>query len=131
MDDLDRLSSDFEKARTATKRAVSKVVLDYGEKVADSARQLVPVDTGDLRDSIFVTGASKTVKDSEGNKAKALLSAAAGDLRVDVVAQDWKAGFIERGTVKKAPRPFLSPAFDQHVEGFVTEVLEIAGDSLW
>lgn len=126
MDDLDRLSSDFEKAQTQTKRELSKIVLDAGEKVASDARALAPVASGDLRDGIEVYGASKKM-----GGVKIGLSAAAGDLSVEVVSTAWYSHFVERGTSRHGPKPFLGPAADRHTEKFVADVLEIAADSLW
>lgn len=133
MDDLDRLSSDFEKAQTQTKRDLSKIVLDAGGKVASDARALAPVGaTGDLRDGIEVYGASKTLKNPYGGKGlKVGLSAAAGDLSVEVVSTAWYSHFVERGTSRSAPQPFLGPAFDSNVEKFVKDVLDVGATSLW
>lgn len=131
MDDLDRLSSDFIRAQKNSKRLVSEVVLDSGEKMASSMRQRAPVASGDLRDSIGVFGASKTVTDPYGGKTKVPLSAAPGDLSVEVGPTVWYAHFPERGTSRQAPKPYAAPAFDEHVEDFVAKVLDVAADNLW
>lgn len=115
MDDLDRLSSDFQKAQKQTKRLISEVVLDYGDKVAGSMRELAPVGaSGDLKASITVA-----------------LSAAAGDLSVEVGPEVWYAHFTERGTSRQPPQNYAGQAFDRHVDGFVDDVLAIAADNLW
>lgn len=117
MDDLDALASDLGKARQATDRFVSKVVLDYGDKIADTMRQNAPVASGELRDSIGAEVAGRGVF--------------AGGISVDVGPTVWYAHFPERGTSRQSPRPYAGPAFDQHVEGFVREIFDVAADNLW
>ncbi len=124
MTDIDRLSSDFEKAQKQTKRLVSEVVLDTGEKIAGTMRELAPVGaTGDLKGTIAVFVA--------GRKASMTWHAAKGDLDIEVGPTVWYAHFPERGTAHHAPRPYAGPAFDRHVEGFVKDVFDAAADNLW
>jgi HK97 gp10 family phage protein len=121
--DLDRLSSDFVRAQKQTKRLVSEVVLDTGDQVADTMRELAPVASGDLKATIDVFQA--------GRNAAMTMHAAPGDLSVDVGPTVWYAHFPERGTSRQSPTPYAGPAFDRHVEGFVRDVLDVAADNLW
>lgn len=63
------------------------------EDIATDARRLAPVLTGDLRNSIDVLGVSNGVG-----------RVGAGDASVDYAA------YVELGTRKMAPQPFLRPA---------------------
>lgn len=58
-------------------------------KIADKAKRIVPVDSGDLQDSI------EPLVNSEG---------------MFVVANTDYADFVERGTSKMAAQPYLRPA---------------------
>lgn len=68
------------------------------KNAADRAKQLVPVDTGDLQDSI------EGVVDFDRRGFVG---------RVD--AHDFKAKWIEFGTVRRPARPFLRPALEAEV----------------
>lgn len=74
-------------ARAAVKRTA--------DDIANTARQLVPVDTGALQDSI------ESSSISIGYEAEV------------TVGEDY-AGFVEFGTRKMAAQPYLGPAIDAH-----------------
>lgn len=69
------------------------IVSAIGERVAQSARELCPVDTGALRDSIEVS--------VQGNSAV-------------VSANTDYAAYVEFGTSKMPARPYLVPALIQN-----------------
>src|SRR5690348_3671707 len=73
------------------------------EKVADIARELVPVKTGFLQSSIIAVHFAKSS-------------------RVDVRAK--YAGYVEFGTWKMAAQPYLRPAIDQHQREILNAVAE-------
>lgn len=79
---------------------------EIGERVAEGARERVPVDTGSLRDAIHVEA------DSEG---------------VRVIAGDSDAFYghiVEHGGAKTPAQPFLTPAFEverEHLDDVVRE----------
>ena len=84
------------------------------ETVADEARAIVRVDTGQTRDSIRV------VKGTENRKGESPYYVLAG-------LQEHRAAlFLELGTVKMPPYPFLRPAlertYDAQHRGFVNTV---------
>lgn len=66
--------------------------------IADLARQFVPVDEGDLRDTIRVT--------PKPGSGKGQYSVAAGNKDVNY------AGFVEFGTVDSPAQPYMRPAHD-------------------
>ena len=81
------------------------VNLTYAMKVRDTARDLVPFDTGRLHDSIAVVDRG---------------------LATDIVADAPYAGFVEFGTVRMAPRPFLRPAMRKHRKGYRQALLNVS-----
>jgi HK97 gp10 family phage protein len=74
------------------RRRVSQALGETAQESASIARQLSPVDTGQLRDSIFY--------EQEG------------ELRFAVGAAADYAQFVEEGTVYQEPQPFLRPAVE-------------------
>ena len=80
------------------------------EEVADKMRALVPVEEGDLKASITVTpplGTTPAYAEGGGRRTagpnQALVTAGAPKVR--------HGHFMEFGTVKMAPRPFMRPAW--------------------
>jgi HK97 gp10 family phage protein len=71
--------------------------------IRETATADAPVDDGELRDSIQET--------DDG-----------------VVATAPHARFVEDGTYKDPPQPYMGPATDQHEPEFVEDLAEAAGD---
>jgi len=107
-DDLDR-SVD----RVGAQRA--KAVRDTADAIVATARRLVSVDTGRTRSSIGY--------DLEGDGRSAAMTAVIGPTT-------FYARFVEHGTAKAPPRPFMAPAADQHENEFVDVISDIGGDLL-
>ena len=85
----------------AKSRSAPKKVAD---KVANTARRLVPKDTWNLHDSII----TESVR--YGKQA-------------DVLVLANYAAFVEYGTYKMAAQPYLAPAFEQHAEELGVEIM--------
>lgn len=83
-------------APTRARAAETKV----GAAVKETAVETVAVDEGELRDSI----------EQEGGEVRATAR---------------HAPFVEFGTYKDAPQPFMGPALDEHEDEFVDEVGDI------
>jgi HK97 gp10 family phage protein len=79
-------------------QAVAGAVRETAVEIADRARALAPVRTGHLRDSIEATET--------------------GPYEWDVAANADYAQFVELGTSRMAPQPFLLPAAQQARAGF-------------
>lgn len=69
--------------------SISEIIAAGAEAVSESAKSICPVDTGALRDSISVS--------MEGNRAK-------------ISANTDYAAYVEFGTSKMAPQPYLVPS---------------------
>lgn len=105
------------------------------KKVQRTARELAPVDSGDLRDAIRISSARpKTSRvDSAvvgiviaGMTAKAkqarVAAAAFNESQTKRLPPSRRWHFIELGTKHQAPRPFLRPALDQNAQAVVDDL---------
>ena len=117
VDGIDEVVRDFTFRAVAVQPAAAKVVVSSAEKLAQKMRDLVPVDEGDVLDSI--TSDSHATIDGSGVYADAGPDPAANK-------HAFIARFLEHGTVKMAPRPFIQPAADQTLESFGAAMKAIA-----
>lgn len=85
----------------ARSRSAPKKVAD---RIAATARQLVPKDTWQLHDSIQAISI-RTGKEAE------------------VVALTDYAAFVEYGTYRMAAQPYIGPAVEQHAEELGAEIM--------
>ena len=107
MSDLTRFAEDLrETADTLTRRA-SQVVRKAALDTMADAKTLAPVDTGNLRNSI--TTDTRT-----------------GDLRAVVEATASYSAYLEWGTSKMQPQPFMRPAQDRNTEPFMDAIAQLA-----
>lgn len=96
---------------TTRASVVTAALESGGEVIAEEARRLVPVRSGNLRDSIGV---------ATGGLNYSALSLKKGGISVQVGPRQGRGephdGFyghmVEFGTVNMAPQPFMRPAFD-------------------
>lgn len=119
-----------------------RVALAKGAKrIRDRARQMAPVRTGALRNNIIMIR-DRSPQRSGGNErylvgvrggAKAKYADTKRNRRQGRVGAEYNKSsetyywrFIEFGTVKMSPKPFLRPAFEQEAQG----VLDGMGDDL-
>lgn len=99
---------------------IRQALHDGGEVIAAEARRLAPVDTGTLRDSIQVTDerdASLYGRPNAGDGISVYVGPVGSTEDGDV----FYAKFIEFGTTRHGPQPFLRPA----IEGKAQEAGEI------
>lgn len=82
--------------RLSRDEPVRLVLQERAEEVAEEARRLAPVDTGAFRDSIT----PEVFKERSGFRAR-------------VVAYDWKAHFIEYGTIRRPARAPLRRSLER------------------
>jgi HK97 gp10 family phage protein len=93
--DLDKLISDLGEAGPKTEALTDKVIRKTGFDTVAGAQSLAPVDTGNLKNSIGV--------DFEHLGFEAGPTANYG-------------GYVEYGTSRMAPKPYLIPAFDKAIK---------------
>ena len=80
----------------------------YAGRIEETAKQLAPEATGDLRDSITH-----------------VLTATVREIAAEIGAEAFYAPFVELGTPNAAAQPFLRPAFERHRRDFQRDVLRI------
>jgi HK97 gp10 family phage protein len=80
------------------------------------AKQLAPVDTGNLKSSIGHSDL-RTVGQS-------------GTLEVEIGPTANYGEFVETGTSRTAPQPYMGPAFDRNAPGFASVLEQIAASVL-
>ncbi|MBT2538677.1 HK97-gp10 family putative phage morphogenesis protein [Arthrobacter sp. ISL-69] len=104
------------KAEAATfliRGAVRKTTAD----IAADAKRLAPVDTGFLRSSIQTSSAGSNANVAQGT----------------VQAQSEYSKYVEFGTSRTAPQPFMGPAADgqeQNLQQAVSQILGQLGEGL-
>lgn len=86
---------------------IPQAVEDTAEAIVAGAKDRAPVDSGELRNSI--TQELEATSDGEH------------DNRV-VKAEAWYAHFVENGTTRQSPRPFLAPAAEAERDNFAKRV---------
>lgn len=109
-------------------KAIARAARKAFAPVLETARALVPVDTGLTRDHIVIArqkgGGDDTTVVRVGLKVKAFKGAA--KLGRNTASPHWRWRFIELGTVKMPAHPFLRPALDQNA----SKVLDVLRDEL-
>lgn len=108
-------------AQTTRRDVVVSALEAGGEVIAEEARRLVPVQTGNLRDSIGV--ATGGLNFSAVSLSKGNISVQIGPRQgPDEPHNGFYGHMIEFGTYRIAPQPFMRPAFDR-VSGEAAEVV--------
>ncbi|MFO1104597.1 MAG: HK97-gp10 family putative phage morphogenesis protein [Amaricoccus sp.] len=94
----------------AARAAVKPALVKGADEIAGAARRLAPVDSGDLRASIAVTGPGETTPPYSQPGGRRTLT----ELQAAVTAGDSKvryAHLVEFGTEHTQPQPYFWPAF--------------------
>lgn len=107
--EVQHLAADLAKAPEEVEAKSGRAVAHSAHDVEQTAKVLVAVDKGELRDSIHVS-------------TRGLAS--------EVIAGTDHAEYVEDGTSVMAPQPFMRPASDRHKEGLVRALENIVGDFL-
>ena len=101
-------------ASTADIRARSaQAVRLVGSKVERDAKIAAPVDTGNLRNSISTR-----------------ISGNANTSRAEVSASANYAAFVEFGTSRMSPQPFMVPSFERNKQPFIDALTQLASGAL-
>lgn len=112
-DGIRSLSADFHAAGPQALTLTRVVVRKVTEDVERDAKILAPVDTGNLRNSI-----SSDV-DNTRTGASGVIGPTAN-----------YAGYVEFGTSRMAPQPYMGPALDRHADPFERAIAQIIDKAL-
>lgn len=107
--EVNKLAVDLARAPATVRPKVSQAIRKTALDIEGDAKILAPVDTGALRSSI--------------GSDIAPMSAEVGPT-VEY------GGFVEWGTSRMGPQPYMSPAFDRRVPGLVRAIEAAAEDVL-
>jgi len=98
----DKLSNLEEKLTNALAEALEEIA----GKIRDDAKSFVPVDTGSLRKSIRV--------EKEGELQFLVVAGDGGVINPRTGREVDYAGYVEFGTSRAAPQPFMQPALEKN-----------------
>lgn len=108
MEGLDELRQSLTKETVLAKTRVAGAVAKTAKKIEATARDLAPVGpTGDLKSSIHTTVTGE---------------------RAEVGPTVRYARFVEFGTYKDAPQPYMWPAADKHEPELMGEIEKVVGN---
>jgi HK97 gp10 family phage protein len=113
--ELAKLDADLGVEAVRVGAKVSAVVRSSGEAAANTARQIVAVDEGDVRDSIDM----RLMGDGRSTNMTAYVRAGTDH-----------AFYLEYGTSKMAPQPYMRPALDREEPVFTAKMAALLGDVL-
>jgi HK97 gp10 family phage protein len=116
---LDVVVDDLTTASVTAGLRASRVVRSTAEAIAETMREMVPVQSGTLQRSIVATGPDDTPLST------AILEAEIGPSKR---RGGWYGHLVERGTTRTSPRPFVEPAGDLHSALFEVRMQQVAGD---
>ena len=111
-DDLLKLSADLGKASAEVTRRAQVVVRKTAADIEASGKRNAAVDTGFMRDSISTTISN-------------------GGLSAEIGPTASYGAYVEFGTRRMRPQPFMGPAADQHFPEFTEAVARLSQDLLW
>lgn len=138
-----KLTDNTELVRNATDEAILRALEAVGVTMEGYAKLLAPVDTGRLRNSIThaIAGEKAAISTYRSNDVHAdtpaTQRAGTAGKPVEVTEHDYKgraggkagksvyvgtnveyAPYVEMGTTKMAPQPFLRPAATEHIDEY-------------
>lgn len=113
---LRRLSTDIAQAARGTGAKAQQVVRKTAYDIERTAKNLVPVDTGNLKGSIGHSDARSVGR--------------SGTLAVEIGPTANYGIFVEAGTSRMAPKPYMGPAADQHEPAFMQAMQQLGLEAL-
>lgn len=114
--EIRRLAASLTNVGARTGILAQAVVRKTAKDIEATAKNLVPVDTGNLKGSIG-TSDLRTVGQSGGLSAEIGPTAEYG-------------AFVEFGTSRMAPRPYMGPAADRHLPMFEQAITQMGLEAL-
>lgn len=109
-EDVRKLAADLSNAAPSVKQKGRQALRKTAFDVVRSAKNRAPVDTGNLKSSIGATFS--------------------GDLHAEMGPTADYGYWVEFGTSRMAPQPYMGPAADTHFPAFEQAILELGGEIL-
>jgi len=100
------------------KRALEEALEEIAEKIRDDAKSFAPVDTGSLRKSIRV--------EREGELQFSVVAGDGGVINPRTGREVDYAGYVEFGTSRMSPQPYMQPALEKNKD----EILRIVKEKI-
>jgi HK97 gp10 family phage protein len=113
---LRKLSADIARAAATTGLRAQAVVRKTAYDIEGTAKNLVPVDTGNLKGSIGHSDARSVGR--------------SGTLAIEIGPTANYGAFVEMGTSRMAPQPFMGPAADTHAPAFEQAMQQLGLEGL-
>jgi len=113
---LRRLSADIARAARTTGARAQTVIRKTAYDIERTAKNLVPVDTGNLKGSIGHSDARSVGR--------------SGSLAIEIGPTANYGLFVEAGTSRMGPKPYMGPAADRHTPAFEQAMAQIALEGL-
>ena len=101
--------------KTLTRETLVPIISDELQPMADQMRETAARGTGELADSVTV-GTELSPAQAATNEPIADIEVYAGPGPLPQAIQE------ERGNYRQAPRPFIAPAFEAHVDGALKRI---------
>lgn len=113
--DLKGFAASLREAQPRVGAKAAQALRAGGARIERSAKINAPVDTGNLRASI------NTTSTGDGRR---------GRMTVRVGPTANYAPYVELGTSRMAPQPFLGPAVDEHEDAIIKALADAFGEAL-
>lgn len=99
-------------------KALAEALDEISKKIRDDAKSFAPVDTGSLRKSI------RTEK--KGNLEASIIAGGGGLVNPRTGREVDYAGYVEYGTSRMSPQPYMQPALEKNMN----EILQIVKEKI-
>jgi len=97
-------------------KALTEALEEIAEKIRDDAKGFVPVDTGALRKSIRV--------EEKGSLEVSIIAGGGGVINPRTGREVDYAGYVEFGTSRASPQPYMQPALEKNRDEILRVVKE-------